>query len=59
MMAVYCGELNSRVLLGLDSMLGLDSDDDGVSLVYRCVCGRRGRLVTGRDRRPEYSGHID
>ncbi len=60
MMAVYCQELNTRVLLGAEAMLGIERDDGGVSLFYRCLCGRRGRLASGRARRSnQSSGHIE
>ncbi|MFP3913417.1 MAG: hypothetical protein ACLFWM_00955 [Actinomycetota bacterium] len=59
MLAVYCDELNKRVLMNLDSLTAMTGDNGRLSVSYNCVCGRRGRLLTGRDRiGGGVSGHI-
>lgn len=50
MLAVYCDELNKRVLMDLQSVTAVTGDDGRLTVAYRCVCGRRGRMLTGRDR---------
>jgi hypothetical protein len=60
MIAVYCDEMNSRVLVDMGSVSRVSGDGGSIDLVYRCACGRRGRLLTGRDRLPwGSSGHVD
>lgn len=59
MMAVYCDELNKRVLVDLQSLTELQGDNGRLRLTYKCICGRRGRMLTGRDRFASgMSGHI-
>lgn len=59
MMAVYCDELNRRAIIDLDSVEGVAGTDGRLSVTYRCVCGQRGRLLTGRDRiAGGMSGHV-
>lgn len=59
MIAVYCDEMNTRVILDLGSVSSVTGEDGRVDLVYRCICGQRGRMLTGRDRIPGgTSGHI-
>lgn len=59
MMAVYCDELNTRVILNLESVEGVVGNDGRLSVTYQCVCGQRGRLLTGRDRiAGGMSGHV-
>ncbi|HEX2153101.1 MAG TPA: hypothetical protein VHL52_03885 [Acidimicrobiia bacterium] len=59
MMAVYCDELNKRALVDLQSLTELQGDNGRLSLTYQCICGRRGRMLTGRDRfAGGMSGHI-
>lgn len=48
MMAVYCDELNKRALLDLSSLTSVTGTDGHVSLTYRCLCGRPGRIHSGR-----------
>lgn len=50
MLAVYCDELNKRVLMNLHSLTAIEGDDGRLTVNYQCVCGRRGRMLTGRDR---------
>lgn len=57
MIAVYCENLESRVLLGLDSLGSLTNSDEGFDLTYRCLCGEHGRMQTGT-RSVETSGHF-
>ena len=57
MLAVYCDELNKQVMLDLNSVAGLEGEDGCLTLSYQCLCGQRGRLLTGRDRSPR-SGHL-
>lgn len=59
MIAVYCDEMNQRVLLDLNSITGMVGDKGRLTVSYRCVCGRKGQMLTGRDRRGGgMSGHI-
>lgn len=59
MMAVYCDELNRRVLVDIPSLTGLTGDDGRLTVTYECICGRTGRMLTGRDRfGGGMSGHI-
>lgn len=58
MMVVYCQEKNSRVMLDLGSVSTITGDGGLIDVTYRCICGRPGRLSTGRDRTPVgTSGH--
>lgn len=58
-MAVYCDKLNKRVLLDLQSLTAIQGDNGRLSLSYQCVCGRKGNMLTGRDRLAGgMSGHI-
>jgi hypothetical protein len=41
-----------RVLLGPTAITHVANDERGIVLGYRCLCGRSGRLRTGRTRRP-------
>lgn len=59
MMAVYCDDLGKRVMLDLNALEAIDGSDGRLSLVYRCLCGRRGELLTGRERvAGGMSGHL-
>ncbi len=59
MIAVYCDQMNKRVLLDLGSITSMAGDNGRLTVSYQCVCGRRGRMLTGRDRRGGgMSGHI-
>jgi hypothetical protein len=59
MMAVYCDDLNRRVLMDLQSLTAIKGEAGRLTVTYRCVCGRRGRMLTGRDRvGGGMSGHI-
>jgi hypothetical protein len=59
MMAVYCDELQKRVILNMDAVTGIAGHDGRLSVAYDCVCGQRGRLFTGRDRiAGGMSGHM-
>lgn len=59
MMAVYCDELNKRVLLDLASLTAIEGDNGRLSVGYRCICGQRGSLLTGRARLGGgMSGHV-
>lgn len=58
MIAVYCDQMNKRVLLGLGSVTAMAGDDGRLTVSYQCICGRRGQMLTGRDRRGGgMSGH--
>lgn len=60
MMAVYCDELQSRVLLDLQSLKTIAGHDGRLNVSYQCICGRKGQLLTGRDRiGGGMSGHVD
>ena len=59
MMAVYCDELNKRVLVGLDSIFTIKGFDGSLRVSYTCLCGRHGVMDTGRRHQGvETSGHI-
>lgn len=59
MIAVFCDELSRRVLVGLDAVEAIQGDDGRLTVSYRCACGRRGEMFTGRNRPGnEMSGHI-
>lgn len=58
MMAVYCNELNTRVLLDLQSVEGICGADGRMNLTYRCICGQRGRMLIGRARGETTTGHV-
>jgi len=59
MMAVYCDDLNRRVLLGVSSLSTVAGDDGRLSVTYECICGQTGRMLTGRDRiAGGMSGHV-
>lgn len=58
MMAVFCDELGRRVIVGIDAIESLSGHDGRLTVDYRCVCGQRGHLLTGRERRGGgMSGH--
>lgn len=60
MMAVYCDELNTRVMLDLGSLTEVTGNDGRLAVSYRCQCGQRGRMLTGRDRvSGGMSGHVE
>lgn len=42
MFAPYCERHGSKVLLPLDAIGGLASDDDGMVVAFTCTCGHRG-----------------
>lgn len=48
MMAVYCEDLNKRVLLAMGSVVAVHGDEGAIRVHSRCVCGRQGELITGR-----------
>ena len=48
MMAVYCDELGKRALLDLSSLTSVTGTDGHVTFTYRCLCGRFGRVLSGR-----------
>lgn len=59
MLAVYCDQLDKRVLLDLRSLTTIEGESGRLSVSYRCACGRRGTMLTGRDRAGRVmSGHI-
>lgn len=59
MMAVFCDEIHRRVLIGLDSIDAIRGDDGRLTMTYRCACGRRGEMLTGRHRPGGgLSGHL-
>jgi hypothetical protein len=59
MIAVYCDEAGGRVLLGLDALETIRGDDGRLTVSYRCACGRRGQMLTGRNRAGGgFSGHL-
>ena len=59
MMAVFCDEMRKRVLVDLGSLTAITGHDGRVNITYQCICGRKGRMLTGRDRiAGGMSGHI-
>lgn len=59
MMAVFCDEIHRRVLIGLDSIDAIRGDDGRLTVTYRCACGERGEMLTGRHRPGGgLSGHL-
>lgn len=59
MMAVYCDQMNKRVMLGLDSVTSVTGEEGRLTVLYRCACGQRGQLLTGRNRvSGGMSGHL-
>lgn len=59
MMAVYCDELNKRVMLPLDAVSEMTGEQGRLTVHYRCLCGQRGQLLSGRDRQGGgMSGHV-
>lgn len=59
MIAVFCDEIRRRVLIGLNSVESIQGDDGRLTLSYRCACGRRGEMLTGRHRPAGgLSGHL-
>jgi hypothetical protein len=48
MFEITCPTHQSRVLLGSRSIEALVNTEDGVVLHWRCQCGTRGTLLTGR-----------
>jgi hypothetical protein len=51
--AVYCPRHRGRVLLFAQDIESLHNTDRGIELVYRCFCGHRGVLYTGKRRAGE------
>lgn len=59
MMAVYCDHLGKRVLVDLRWVTAVQGDEGRLALTYQCPCGRRGQMLSGRDRvGGGMSGHI-
>lgn len=59
MIVVFCDELNKRVLMDLQALSAIEGEAGRLAISYQCVCGRKGRLLTGRDRiGGGMSGHI-
>lgn len=59
MMVVFCDEIRRPVLVDLRSLTAITGDDGRLDVTYQCICGRRGRMLTGRDRiAGGMSGHI-
>lgn len=50
MMAVFCDDIGRRVLVGFDAVEAIQGDDGRLTVSYRCACGRRGEMFTGRYR---------
>ncbi len=48
MFDIYCPRHRTRVLLGPRSIEALVNTPDGIVLEWRCHCGERGALPTGR-----------
>ena len=58
MIAVFCDQLDRRVILDLGAICSVAGEGGRIDLAYRCICGRRGQMMTGRDRVPGgISGH--
>lgn len=57
MLAVRCDETGGRALVFSGDVNAIDNTDRGMTVRYRCACGRPGMLVTGRGIRSR-SGHI-
>ncbi len=48
MFEIHCPHHQARVLLGPRAIEALETTPDGVVLHWRCRCGTRGTLTTGR-----------
>ncbi len=46
--SAHCPVHGRRVLLGPDDIVAVSNDPEGVHVDWRCPCGGRGRLLTGR-----------
>jgi hypothetical protein len=51
MFDVYCPRHGRRVLLFPGDIERVENTGSGIEVVYRCFCGHRGVLYTGRSRR--------
>jgi hypothetical protein len=47
----HCPRHGSRVLLGPRNITSIRNDIDGIHVAWRCPCGGRGTLHTGRRRK--------
>jgi hypothetical protein len=56
MFDIYCPTHQTRVLLGPRSIESLVNTEEGVVVHWRCRCGTRGTLLTGR--RPPSVNHV-
>ena len=52
MVVVYCPRHGDRVLLGYRALERMSNTSEGVVLTWRCPCGARGTLRTGRGAAP-------
>jgi hypothetical protein len=52
MFSVHCPAHGSRVLLSERAIEGIDRIETGLHVRWRCHCGERGVLRTGRPRPP-------
>jgi hypothetical protein len=52
MFSVHCPAHGSRVLLSERAIEGIDRIETGLNVRWRCHCGERGVLRTGRPRPP-------
>lgn len=60
MIAVFCDEIRKRVLVDLNSLSAITGHDGRLNVSYQCICGRKGTMLTGRDRIDGgVSGHIE
>jgi hypothetical protein len=56
MFSAHCPCHGRRVLLGFDHITAIRNGPDGIHLDWRCSCGGRGTLVTGRRRTATIDG---
>jgi hypothetical protein len=56
MFSAHCPCHGRRVLLGFDHITAIRNAPDGIHLDWRCSCGGRGTVVTGRRRAASADG---
>lgn len=58
MLRAFCEIHSGDVLISSDQVTQMVNTPTGIVVEYRCLCGARGRLVTGARAIHHHSGHV-